>query len=69
MMIIVVLHLWYGDILHYHSNDLILKLIVGFITHFSRSDSALWDHLGIMQVLLALCHHSPLIEESRIASQ
>ena len=65
-MIVVVLHLWHGDILHYHSNDLILKLFVGFITHFSRCDSALRDHLGIIieVLMLTLSHYRPLIEES-----
>ena len=62
MIIRIMLHLWHGYILDDHSNNLILKLFIGFITHFSRCDSALWDHLGVLQVLLlALCQYRPLV--------
>jgi hypothetical protein len=63
------LHLWHGNILHDHPNNLILKLLVGFISHLGSRDGALREHLGIMQVILTLCQYRPLVEESRITPE
>jgi hypothetical protein len=71
MIIHIMLHLWHGYILYDHTNNLILKLFIRFITHFSRCDGALRDHLGVLEVmlLLALCKDRPLVKEGGGTSQ
>lgn len=59
LIVVVMLDLGNGNILDDHSNDLVLKLLVGFITHLSWRNGGLWNHLGIQ--VLALCNHRPLI--------